>query len=85
VGLWDRIQEKFWTGPVVKDYGVLSYGPVGRQHQTLSIVLAGRRGETLFLKASYRSFGAASVRFIAIDRDAAVRLDAVLHDALRHM
>jgi hypothetical protein len=36
-------------------------------------------------KASYRTCGGASVQFIEIDRDAAVKLDSVLHDALEQM
>jgi hypothetical protein len=85
MGLWSRVQQALWTGAVVKDYGVLSDGSIGRQHRTLSVVLAGKHGRTLFLKTSYRTWAGASVQFIEIDRDAAVKLDSVLHDALEQM
>ena len=35
MGLWSRVQQALWTGAVVKDYGVLSDGSIGRQHRTL--------------------------------------------------
>jgi hypothetical protein len=83
--LWSRIEQKLWTGPVVMDYGVISEGKIGRQHRKLSVILAGKEGRTLFLRASYKTLGAAGVEFIEMDRETATRLQWVLQDALRRM
>ena len=85
MGLWNRIQRALWTGEVVKDYGAISDGSMGRQHRTLSVLLAGKHGKTLFIRTSYRTWGAASVQFLELDRETVEKLDAVLHDALERM
>jgi hypothetical protein len=85
MGLWSRVQRTLWTGEVVKDYGVISDGSIGRQHRTVSVVLAEKQGRRLFIRVAYRAWGAASVQFIELDRDIVMKLDAVLHDALERM
>lgn len=85
MGLWSCLQQKLWTGEVIKDYGPISDGSIGRQHRTLSVLLAGKHGRSLFIRSSYRTWGAASVQFIELDRDTVVKLDAAIHDALEQM
>lgn len=85
MGIWNRIQRTLWTGEVIKDYGPISDRSVRGAHRTLSVVLSEKNGRRVFLKESYRGFGAASVRFIELDQDEVTRLDTIFHDALGHM
>ena len=85
MGLWNRIQRTLWTGEVVKDYGLISDRSVGGAHRTLTVVLSERNGRRVFLKESYRRFGAFSIRFIELDQDEVTRLDTVFRDALGQM
>jgi hypothetical protein len=83
MGLWRRIEEKLWTGPVVKDYGAISEGRYGIGSRRVS-VLRTRRGdaEKIVIRTSYKAFLSASVQFLDLDLEAAARLRAALDDAL---
>ena len=48
-------------------------------------MLSEKQGRRLFLRESYRRFGAFSVRFIELDRDEVLRLDAIFQEALDQM
>jgi hypothetical protein len=85
MGLWSRIQSALWTGEVVKDYGAISERSIGSAKRSLTAVLSKKRGRRLFLRESYRGFGAFRINFIELDRDEVFALDAVLHDALEQM
>ena len=50
---------------------------ISRAHRSLSVVLSEKQGRRLFLREAYRRFGAFSVRFIELDRDEVLRLDAI--------
>lgn len=84
--LWKRIEQALWTGPVTKDYGVVSEGRYGAAKRIVSVVLAHRDHKDRFvIKASYRAFLAASVQYLDLDREGALRLKAALDDALSAM
>ena len=85
MGLWSWIQRRVWTGEVVKDYGVISDREIRSVHRSLTVVLSEKGGRRVFLRESYRRFGAFRINFIELNRDEAVRLDAILHDALDQM
>jgi hypothetical protein len=85
MGFWKAIQQRLWTGPVVKDYGAISDRSLGRQRRSLSAVLSDREGRRLYLRESYRTFGAARINFIELDREEALRLREILEDALTQM
>ena len=71
------VQQALWTRKVVEDYMVIGDGSIGRQHRSLSLLLAGKHGRSLFLRASDRTWSAAGVGFIEMDRDTSMKLDAV--------
>jgi hypothetical protein len=85
LSLWKAIQQRLWTGPVVKDYGTISDRSMGRQRRTLSAVLSEKEGRRLYLRESWRAFAAARINFIELDRDEALRLREILDDALAQM
>jgi hypothetical protein len=85
MGLWNRIQRTLWTGEVVKDYGQVSDRSVRGAHRTLTVVLSEKNGRRVFLKESYRGFGAFRVNFIELDHDEVTRLDTIFRDALGQM
>ncbi len=74
-----------WTGSVIVDFGSVSNRQISRAHRSLSVVLSEKQGRRLFLREAYRRFGAFSVRFIELDRDEVLRLDAIFQEALDQM
>jgi hypothetical protein len=86
MGIWKRIEEALWTGPVVKDYGAISSGRYGAALRTISAMLARRDAQDRFIiKTSYKAFLSGSVQYLELDREAALRLRAALDDALERM
>ncbi len=86
MSIWKRIEQALWTGPVLKDYGAISNGRYGAAKRTISAVLARRNERDRFIiKASYKAFLSASVQYIDLDREAALKLKAALEDALTQM
>jgi hypothetical protein len=49
------------------------------------VVLSEKNGRRVFLKESYRGFGAFSVRFIELDQDEVTSLVTIFSDALGQM
>jgi hypothetical protein len=84
MGFWSAIQQKLWTGRVVKDYGTISDRSVRSAHRSLSVVFSERDGHRLFLREYWRRFGAFRINFIELDRDEAARLGGVIQDAIGH-
>lgn len=86
MSVWRRIEEVLWTGPVEKDYGAISetgWGPAGRK---ISVLLTRRKGQRQFvIRMSYRAVLAASVSYLELDREAALKLKVALDDALGQM
>lgn len=82
MGLWNAIQQKLWTGRVLRDYGTISDRAVRSVHRSLSVVFSERDGHRLFLKESWRRFGAFRINFIELDRDEAAELGAIIQDAI---
>jgi hypothetical protein len=82
MNLWSAIQQRLWTGRVVKDYGTIGDRSVRRAHRSLSVVLSERDGSRLFLRESWRGFGAFRVNFVELDREEATRLGAIIQDAI---
>lgn len=86
MGLWKRIEQALWTGKVLKEYGPLSEGRYGGAKRTVSALLAHRDERDRFvIKASYKAFLSASVQYVDLDREAALKLKAALDDALTQM
>jgi hypothetical protein len=86
VGLWKRIEQALWTGPILKEYGAVFESRDGGATRTISALLAHRGERDRFvIKASHRAFLAASVQYIDLDREAAQKLKAALDDALTRM
>jgi hypothetical protein len=86
VSLWKRVEQALWTGRVAKDYGVVSEGKHGAATRTVSALLAHRDNQDRFvIKASYKTFFSASVQYMDLDREGALRLKAALDDALQTM
>ena len=85
MGLWKRIEQKLWTGPVLAEYPV-SEGQYGIGKRRVSLLHA-RRGDTdkVVIRVSYKAFLGASVQFVDLDRDSAGRLHAALGEALGRM
>ena len=86
MNLWKRIEQRLWTGTILTEYGTLADGRYGSAKRTISALLARRHDQDRFiLKASYRAFLSASVQYIDLDRDAALKLKVALDDALTRM
>lgn len=85
MGIWNRIEQRLWTGDVVKDYGTISEAESGPGNRKVSVVLAGKGAPRIFVRVSYRSWFAGSVAFIELDRDTAIKLRAAIDDALPQM
>jgi hypothetical protein len=85
LGFWKAVQQRLWTGPVIKDYGEVSNRSVRGAHRTLSAVLSDKGGRRVYLRESWRGFGAFRINFIELDRDEATRLRDILGDALAEM
>lgn len=85
MGLWKRVEEIFWTGDVVKDYGLITEGSEGGARRKVSVLLAGKGRRAVFIRVSHRATLAGSVSFVELDRDAVRKLDAALHDAMSRM
>jgi hypothetical protein len=82
MGLWSRIEQRLWTGPVVQDYGLISEGK-GRVFTRRVSVLLAERGDMrrLFIRESGRvPLGMNSL--LELDREAAEKLLEALEDAL---
>ena len=86
MGWWRRVEETLWTGKVVKDYGPILEDQQGISHRRVSVLLAdGKQGRRLFIRTSANAWIAASVSFLDLDRDAALKLRSALDDALTQM
>lgn len=86
MSLWSRLEQALWTGPVAKDYGVISEGKHGKATRKVSALLAHRDSKDRFvIKTTYKALFAASAQYLALDRDGALRLKAALDDALQAM
>jgi hypothetical protein len=86
MGLWKRIEERFFTGPVLRDYGPITEGRYGAARRKVSAMLTSRNSEPRFvIRTSYKAFLSASVQFLELDREAALKLKAALEDALGRM
>jgi hypothetical protein len=79
MGLWSRIEQKLWTGPVVRDYGPISEGRLGIPTRRVSILLTEKGGTPrLFIRQPWRAP-------LGLDREAAEKLLEALEDALPQM
>jgi len=86
MGLWKRIEEKLWTGKVIKDYGPIMEDRQGIARRKVSVILAeGKKGRRLFIRTSAHAWVSASVQFLDLDREAALKLRVALDDALTQM
>jgi len=86
MGLWKRIEEKLWTGKVIREFGPVADGRYGSVRRTVSTMLTERSGGRRFIiRSAYKAFFSASVQFVELDRDAAVKLRAALDQALQEM
>jgi hypothetical protein len=86
VGFRNRVEQKLWTGEVLKDYGPISERKYRFSTCRVSVVLAQKNGANrLWIRESRRGPLAASVRFLELDSDAVMRLGAALEDALPQM
>jgi hypothetical protein len=85
MSFWRKLEERFWTGPVLKDYPIAE-GRYGVGSRRVSVVLAGKDGRSqLFIRVGYKAFLSASVSFIDLDRESVLRLKAAVDDALSAM
>jgi hypothetical protein len=76
MGLWSRIEQRLWTGPVVRDYGPISEGKLGIPTRRVSVLLTEKGGKhRLFIRQPWRVP-------LGLDREAAERLLEALEDAL---
>ena len=86
MGLWRRIEEKIWTGKVLKEYGPIVEDQQGIARRKVTVLLAeGKRGRRLYIRTSAHAWVPASVQFLDFDRDAALKLKVALDDALTQM
>jgi len=86
MGLWRRIEEKIWTGKVLKEYGPIVEDQQGIARRKVTVLLAeGKRGRRLYIRTSAHAWVSASVQFLDFDRDAALKLKVALDDALTQM
>jgi hypothetical protein len=86
MGWWRRVEEALWTGKVVKDYGPILEDQQGIARRRVSLILAdSKRGRRLFIRTSAHAWVSASVSFLDLDREAALKLRSVLDDALAQM
>ena len=86
MGLWKRIEEKIWTGKVLRDYGPLDEGLYGGAKRKVSAMLTERSdGHRFMIRSSYTFFLSASVSFVELDREAATKLKVALDAALHEM
>jgi hypothetical protein len=79
---WSWVQQKIWTGRVVKDYGTIGDRSVRHAHRSLSVVFSDRDGHRLFLRESWRGYGAFRINWVELDRDEATRLGGIIEDAI---
>ena len=69
MGLWKRVEQAFWTGDILKEYGPVSDGRYGATKRTVSALLSHRDGrDRLVIKASYKAFFAASVQYVDLEQ-----------------
>ena len=86
MGLWRRVERAVWAGDVLRDYGALSEGKTGPVKHSVSAMLTHKGGRDRFIiRSGFRSFFAASVQFVELDREAALRLKEALDDAVKQM
>jgi hypothetical protein len=86
MGIWKRIEETLWTGRTVKDYGSIMEDQQGIARRKVSVILAdGKKGRRLFIRTSAHAWVSASVQFLDLDREAALKLRTALDDALTQM
>jgi hypothetical protein len=83
MGLWKKIEEKLWTGQVLKDYGIVSERRIGAATRKISVLLASKDGQRhFFIRVVHRTFLSANLSFVDLDREAALKLKMALDDAL---
>jgi len=86
MGLWRKIEERLWTGPVVKDYGVVSESRWGPGTRRISALLSLKSGERrFFIRTLHLAVLSANVSFLELDRESALKLKLALDDALGQM
>jgi hypothetical protein len=86
MGLWQRIEQALWTGKVLKDYGTLSEGWYGGAKRRVSALLAHKSNRDQFvIRTSLKALFGASLGYVELDRDAALKLKEALEDALGQM
>jgi hypothetical protein len=86
MGWWRRVEETLWTGKTVKDYGPILEDQQGIVHRKVSLILAeGKHGRRLYIRTSANAWISASVSFLDLDRQAALKLRSALDDALSQM
>jgi len=86
VSLWRWMERKLLLGEVLQDYGPLVSDRSGPQARTVSALVSRRDDADRFvIKTSHKAFLAASVQYVDLDRDAALKLKVALEDALRRM
>jgi len=86
MGFWKKVEEKLWTGPVLKDYGLLSEGKVGPGTRKISALLSSKDGQSrFFIRVLHHAFFSVNLSFVDLDREAALKLRMALEDALGKM
>ena len=84
MGLFGWLEQKVFTGEILKDYGVLDQKSVGIGRMRTSLLLCRRRGkiQLVFRNSAVAPFGA-SVNYTQVDAtpDALKRLAEIVLDA----
>lgn len=84
--LWKRIEQALWTGTILREYGAVSEGRYGSAKRTVSVLLAHKDSrDRVVIKSSYTALFGASVQYVDLDRDAALKLKVALDDAVARM
>jgi len=86
MGFLKKLEEKMFTGKVIKDYGVVGeFKKSGGTFQH-SVLLTEMKGEArVVIKEKNSTFTSARVSYFEFDRDDAQRLKDALEDALMMM
>ena len=86
MSVFKKAEEIFFTGKVIKDYGVIQERGLGLGALKNSVTLSEKSGEKkVMIKESAKSFLSVSVRYSEFDKIGAQKLKMALEDALQYM
>ena len=86
MSFWKKIEERLWTGQVLKDYGIVSVSRFGPGTRKISALLTSKGGQNrFFIRVVHLAVLSANLSFVDLDREAAINLKMALDDALQQL